>query len=180
MNRQLIIVTALSLCILPAIQAQAKSDGNTGVPTIAVTKLDITDKTLEVSYQIKNGSDQDIWLCEFISRFMVFERYLADDGQSLMVRRRLSVPMNATPMEQPIGRYLRLRSGESRTESLILPLPTGYSSHFAGWKRLPDVVFATRLVIEIGYYVGTCLGIFSACLNKQRTMIPCLLCVVGN
>ena len=146
------------LCFLTAVWPEVgRSDGSnihmevTGV-TGVVTNLNVTDKILDVNYQIRNGSNQDVWLCEFISRFMVCERYMDKDSQSLMLRRRLRVPMNTAPGEQPIGRYLRLRSGESRTESLSLSLPVSRSSQFASLQILPDIVYATRLIIEIGYY----------------------------
>ena len=152
MNKQAILIVGAMICL--SVPAQAQSAESAGAPTITITKLNVTDKTLELRYQIRNDSEQDIWFCEFVNRFLVVERYLAEDHQTIMVRRRLSVPMERAPLEQPIGRYLRLRSGATRTESLILALPISYSPQFAGWQVLPDIVYATRLVIEIGYYVG--------------------------
>lgn len=150
----------------------SRSDDNNeaNIVTGVLTNLNVTHEILEVSYQIRNGSDQDVWLCEFIDKVMVSERYLAEDGQTLVVRRRLSVPMNATPFEQPIGRYLRLRSGESRTESLVLNLPISYSPVFEGPPRvLPHIVYAKRLVIEVGYYVGNLPGKIFSLLEQAES-----------
>lgn len=62
MKKNMIVITALCLCILPATQAQAKSNAKAGAPTIAVTKLEVTDKILTLRYEIKNGSGHDIWI----------------------------------------------------------------------------------------------------------------------
>ena len=62
MNRQTILIAAMSLYLLLAIALQAKSYGNADVPTISVTKLDITDKTLRLSYEIRNTTEHDIWI----------------------------------------------------------------------------------------------------------------------
>jgi len=62
MNRQLFILTALLLLNPQTIKIQAKSDDNVGVPTISVIKLDISDKNLKLSYEIRNTTKQDIWI----------------------------------------------------------------------------------------------------------------------
>lgn len=173
MAKSTFIITVLSLGILLTPRAQAQPETNSGtrkkadVPEIVVTNLDISDKNLNLRYEIRNNSEQDIWICEFISRHMVFERYLAEDGHTLMLRRRLSVPMNVR-RNQAIGRYLRLRSGKNRTESLLLPLPVNFRTEFAGWQRLPDLVYSKRLVIEIGYYVGDLPGMIFSTLEQAE------------
>ncbi len=151
----------MSLCILFATLTKAASSSAShaysweAAVTGVLTHLNVTDKAIEVSYQISNGTQQDIWVCSLldINNYRVFERYLAEDDQTLMVRRRFSLPMKRMA-NQPIGCYSRLRSGQSRTESLSLSLPVSYSPEFAGLRRLPDDIHATRLVIEIGYYAG--------------------------
>jgi len=164
MYRYTVSILTLSLCVLPAAQTQAKSGDSAalgkkaGVPTITVTKLDTSDKTLKLNYEIKNDSGQDIWVCENICATLDesdFEAYMADDKQTLLIRRRLDV----TPIEpaaervQPSGRYVRLRAGQSRDESLLLSLPVESRCLFASHSK-PDEQCAKSLAVEIGYYPG--------------------------
>jgi hypothetical protein len=164
---------ALLICFQNLLQAQDRPDGMDEVPTITITELDVTDKNIEVNYEIRNGFEQDIWLCEFTSGDMISEVYLAKDDRTLMVRRRLSVPMNVK-RNQAIGRYLRLRKGESRTESLSLSLPANYLPEFKGMRRLPGLVYATRLCIEIGYYEGDLPGKIFSILEEveSKDIVP--------
>ena len=93
--------------------------------TIAPKGLNVGAKSFELRYEIKNGSDKDIWICNEvdIDNSCHFEAYLAEDRQTLVLRRRLDVPIVGIFREQPRGRYMRLRAGQSRTESLLLSLP---------------------------------------------------------
>ena len=52
MYRQPILIVVLSLCFLLTNQTQAKSEDHVGAPTITVTKLDINDETLHLTYEI--------------------------------------------------------------------------------------------------------------------------------
>ena len=67
MGRQTTVTAALSLCILLTVQARAESEGNADAPTITVTKLDVNDKLLKLTYDVQNKSKQDIWLCDGIN-----------------------------------------------------------------------------------------------------------------
>ena len=59
MNRYKIIIVALFLCIpnVRELKAQSEADSNVkkkeNAPTITVTKLDISDKTLKLRYEIR-------------------------------------------------------------------------------------------------------------------------------
>ena len=164
MCKSLIMIVVLSICTLSAMQAQAKSDNSAaasdkaGIPTIAVNKLDINDKALRLDYEIRNDSQQDVWLCDSVSERYNFEVYLNEDPQTLVVRKRLDVPSSSDWYRQPVGKYMRLRSGEKRVESLLLPVPVDsvhmYYSSGRRSKRSQRVFNAKRLSIEIGYYVG--------------------------
>ena len=162
MNRHKIMFIALSLCILPAMQTQAKTDDNTvvnnnvGTPKIAMTKLDINDKTLKLSYKIRNDSEQDIWVCENVEvdGEWDFETYLDDDNQTLAIRRRLDVWANLESYRQRVGMYFRLRAGEDRAGSLSLTVPVHPRNVYEAGRPTKGLEYATRLVIEIGYYSG--------------------------
>ena len=152
MNKQIIITAALLICVLLSISLESKSDVNAGVPTISVTKLDISDKVLKLSFEIRNTSEHDVWICETIS-ICSFEAYLAEDGKTLMIRRRLDVPLLCYPAALPFGRYIRLRAGERRIESLWLPLPVNLRNVFSASGVTTEIVYPEQLTIEIGYYV---------------------------
>ena len=154
----MITVLSLSLFLAPRAQAQLKAQSvaqKTNAPTITVTKLDISDKTLKMIYEIRNDSEEDIWICEDINwnRATHFEVYLDEDTQALMIRRRFNVPL-IPYVNQPIGRYVRLPTNESRTESILMPLPVHRIALFSGSGLIQDTVYAVSLLLEIGYYTG--------------------------
>jgi len=123
---------------------------------IAVNELNINDKALELRYTIRNDSKKDIWICDNVDVWgnWDFEVYLAEDGLTLLIRRRLDVPFQVWA-ELPCGRYVRLRPGEERVESLFLSLPVYRRSVFwggRGGRRSQGTEYAIRLDIEIGFY----------------------------
>jgi len=124
--------------------------------TIAPKGLNVGAKSFELRYEIKNGSDKDIWICNEvdIDNSCHFEAYLAEDRQTLVLRRRLDVPIVGIFREQPRGRYMRLRAGQSRTESLLLSLPVRRITVFNSRGHTNYTVYVKRLALEIGYYRG--------------------------
>jgi hypothetical protein len=161
-NRLLYITLVI---ILPWIQIQAQSiaDPNTSkninILTITFTKLDANDTYLKLSYEIRNDSKQDAWILAGIgisgSTASVF---MDTDGQTLKILRRLDLPaITGIPFPTCFGRYVRLPAGKSQAESISLMIPVydnpdygiGHQSH-----KESGLEYATRLVIEIGYYTG--------------------------
>jgi hypothetical protein len=153
MNRQTTITATLLICILLPTSTQAKSDDTTEVPTISVTKLDINDKTLKLIYEIRNDLNQDVWICDSVSQHHDFEVYLDEDGRTLLVRKRLDVTSSAFYSVQPWGKYSHLCPGERRIESLWLALPARPIYLYKSRTELRSLVNATRVSIEIGYYL---------------------------
>ncbi len=162
MNRTTIMVVALSFLILSETRAQPESDAGdknkAGAPTIVVTGLETNDYILMLRYEINNDSEQEVWICEDIAVFQDefdFETYLAEDGHTLLIRRRLDVrEVGSSLYAPPHGRYVRLSPGQIRTESLFLPLPV-YPRRVFRWGAKPNgTVNAKRIAIEIGYYAG--------------------------
>lgn len=162
MTRSLTLTLALSLCVLLAIQTHAESEAESGTsnkpgaPTISITKLNVTDTTLELYYQITNPSEWDIWLSDDIDvdYWCQFEVYLTEDGRTLLIRRRFDVPLSGY-RNQPFGRYVRLRAGQSRTESVCLAVPVRPRYALEQPQQTHGLQCdATRLAIEMGYYVG--------------------------
>jgi len=174
MCRYKIIVTAMFLCILLVMQTQAQSedkvvvDNNSGTTKIAMTKLDIKDKTFKLSYEIRNDSEHDIWVCENVEvdGEWDFEAYLADDNQTLAIRRRLDVWANLESYRQRVGMYVRLRAGEDRTGSLSLTVPVHPRNVYEAGRPANGLEYATRLAIEISYYVGDLPGNIRGILEK--------------
>jgi len=124
--------------------------------TLTPKGLTVDAKSFELRYEIRNGSDKDIWICNEvdIDNSRHFEAYLADDRQTLVIRRRLDVPIVGIFRDQLRGRYMRLRAGQSQTESLLLSLPVRRIPVFNSRGHTNYTVYVKRLTLEIGYYHG--------------------------
>lgn len=162
MYRVTIMIVVLYPLILPAMQAQAKSDNSAavnnkaGVPTIALTGLEVTDKTLELRYKIKNVSEHDIWIFDEINHRRDFEVYVPEVVKTLLIRRRFDLFPLYGFGNPPTGCYVRLRAGEERAEVLLLPLPVriGPGRFFGTEPSARGMENARSLVVEVGYYAG--------------------------
>jgi hypothetical protein len=148
---------AVILCVCFPIRARAEdaADPNNAeekIATIELTKLDVNDANLELSYKIKNKTDHEVWICDDVSAYldMNFEVYLSEDEQSLLIRKRLNVPTIVQWTQWPYGRYVLLRSGQERNESISLRMPVRPLRLFASGQATSD--HARRLVVEIGFY----------------------------
>ena len=163
MKRFVGLIMPLTLCILftKCLQAESVDDPNNNmekkIVTIEDIELDVNDTNFELRYKIKNNTDHDVWICDGVgaigsleSEVRLEEVYLAKDNQTLMIRRRLDVPTAIEWLELPNGRYVRLRSGQERAESLSLTVPVQRRVMFAS--GLSGDYCATRLVLEIGFY----------------------------
>lgn len=158
MYRIVILILTLTLCVFSPRFAQAESGDDPNnveekVVTIELTKMDVNDTTLELSYKIKNNTDHDVWICDDVDAYSAsldFEVYLSEDEQSLLIRRRLDVPTIVYWPIWPYGRYVLLRSGQELTESLSLAVPVHPRRLFASGEAASD--HARRLVLEIGFY----------------------------
>lgn len=157
MSRTMRLLLALTVSVCPLRRAQAQSVGDPNgdemkVPTIELTKLDVNDTDLELSYKIRNNTDHDVWICDNVDIYTTFdfEAYLSEDEESLLIRRRLDVPTTWVWLSLPYGRYVLLRSGQERTETLSLDVPVQPRRVFAS--KLATSNHARRLVLEIGFY----------------------------
>jgi len=121
--------------------------------SMELTHFEITDANLELAWKIKNNTDHDVWICDRAdndSSHFDFEVYMPEDDQFLLIRRRLDVPSILYFPICPIGRYVLLRSGQERNESLSLDVPIKPRRRFATGRATYD--HARRLVLEIGFY----------------------------
>jgi hypothetical protein len=130
--------------------------GDEAAVTMTLTSFDVNKKTLLLHCEIQNASDHDVWVCDSLNTDrtepMSYEVYADSNGSTLVVRRRLGVPMENLVLELPRieGRYVRLVPGERRTESFTFDLPVRPRTLFA--RVNPGTPVACRLVLQIGYY----------------------------
>ena len=178
MSKSLIMIVVLYLLILPATQAQAKADNNAvvnnkpGAPTITITRLDVNDTTLELSYEIENDSGQDVWILMALDRTgATTSVFMDEDDRTLLIRRRLDVPARPERASFPTcnGRYLRLCAGRIQSESVSLAIPV-HPKHGlgVGGRKARGLEYATRLAIEIGYYSGDLPGMVRRIIEEDE------------
>jgi hypothetical protein len=124
--------------------------------TMTLTGFDVNDTKLELSYKIKNNTDHDVWICESMSRDYpppLFEQFLDEDAKTLVIRKRFDLPMREGGEEYPpIGsRYVRLRPGEEKVESVFVVLPVR-PYRMSASNKATNAEYAERMALEIGYY----------------------------
>jgi formylglycine-generating enzyme required for sulfatase activity len=145
--------------------ASGVPERNVAVPGVVITLggLRITNEALELRCELRNDSPHDIWVYSSglngsdILMPANAQLFMGRDDETVVVLRRMNVPEHAVIHGMPQwASYSRLPAGRSRPESLSVRLPVNAdSSYFAqGFYGALDreVVTATRLAFEIGYY----------------------------
>jgi len=162
MYRPKIMILAFTLFVLSAagMQAQRRADwdlaNDAAAVTIVLTRLEVTNRTLELSYQIRNTSEDDAWILAGEGKYEIgAAAFMDEDGRTLLIRERLDVPSSGTGGSPFFGRYLRLRPGDSQTESVSFTTPV-HPQYGVGVieRKARGLEYARRLVVEIGYYAG--------------------------
>jgi hypothetical protein len=161
MNKQTIITATLLICILLPTSTQAKSEDNTNAPTIFVTKLDITEEALNLTYEIRNDSEDDAWILagwhkSSDSTFgMGVGGSVSKEAHTLTIGARFKGTTPGIGFQPVDGRFVRLRPGDSQIESISMTLPAyfRFQSEHAGQQE-QIIKHATHLAIELGYYRG--------------------------
>ena len=161
MYRTTIMALVLLVCILSETQAKSAdgADNIADAPTITVTNLDISDKSLMLSYEIRNDSEDDAWILvgwyEFSDHTfgMAAGLQMAEDGYTLTIGARFNEPSSGGGVAPLYGRFVRLRPGNSQIESIFIRLPAcpASQSGHVGQKE-QGIKYATHLAIELGYY----------------------------
>lgn len=160
MNR---FVTTTMILSMSVFTGNTQAEGTDTVPTqeeatakIVLTKLDVNDAKLEMVWKIRNDTDHDIWICASLKppeTPSVFEHFLDNDGTTLLIRRRFELPIEkGIWWEFPFyrARYVRLRPGQERAESISLAAPIRPYSIFSSTRT--EASYAQRLSVEIGFY----------------------------
>lgn len=146
-------------------------DSEFHAPTITVAKPDISGTALKMAFEIRNTSEQDVWICEDISvRLHSYdcEAFMVEDRETLLIRRRLDIDPYTSVPAPPHGRYVRLPPGQSRRESLLLSLPVK-SRFFWGGPTSEGRTYAKRLALEIGYYAGDLPGMIHRIITEPAS-----------
>ena len=169
-KKRLICISLIFMLSLTASKAQLNDQSvnqqNADAPTITITKMDINDTNLKLSYEIRNNSETDIWIFSGFGKTGVSaELFLAEDDQTLILRRQLDVPWNGGS-GVILGRYLLIPSHQTLTESVSIPIPVYPEYRFADRRQSNSVEYATRLIIEIGYYDENLPGMIKKFIKK--------------
>ncbi len=155
-----IITIALTLSVSLAGRTQAQDADalppvEDGTVKIMLTRFDVNDTSLELSWRIRNDTDHDVWICDRVipPDSTGAESLAGEDGKTHLLRRRLDLPQQPGVLWEhlPRGWYVRLRPGEEKADSYSLavsiqPSLVMFGPYYAHGDH------AKRLALEIGYY----------------------------
>jgi hypothetical protein len=169
MKRFTILLAASAVFILFATQLQAstesKDDGKSDDLKIVVTSLEITDKALNMTYEIINHSKYDIWMPAggYIRSDPTFGMnagsHVSEDGDTLVIWVRFDRP----PVKHPIvcgpgpvfARFVRLPAGQSQTESIFMEIPVYPLPRLESvGEQGQGLQYAKHLAVELGFFLG--------------------------
>ena len=133
--------------------------------TVSLMALSITSKRVEFRCEIKNNTEEDIWVCtEACGVYQVdavrgtnAKVLMDEDGKTLLILKRMESPQAAAWGDKVVGRYDRITPHESRGETLLVVLPGALRpSYDASLSRAIDrnLKEISRLAFEIGYYTA--------------------------
>jgi len=160
MNTARRIIRVLAICCVCNMASHAGRAKEAGGPdnskeigvTIELTKLEVSDSFLGLSYKISNGSDREAWVCNDVGH-IPFEVFLTYDKQTLLIRKRLDVPSRTRWRgPSPVGTYVRIAPGASLTESVQIALPVSPNTEYAFEYTTEFAQPVRHLALEIGYY----------------------------
>ena len=170
----LIIILSGTFLLAPS-NAASDTQKQADAPTIKITKLDVTETKLILSYEINNDSQQDIWICDRVAAEETINAIisLAEDRQTLTIRKWLLSSPYVT--DKPDGVYIRLQAGKNRKESLFISLPYPVSILSMPGKQTQDTFTAKRLSINVGYFQGDLPGMFLKYLEEDEVKLYYLM-----
>ena len=185
MNRYKIIFLAFSLCILIVKWTEAQNEAESGtqkkpdVLKIVVTSLEIDDKALNMVYEIRNNSEDDIWILTGAC-FSTDDTYgmgvgahISEDGRTLTIGISINVQSKVDYIVSPNGRFIRLGPGESQTESIFMEIPVHPAPRSRHIKQQGQgIQHATNLAIELSYYPGNLPERILKSLKPPENIIP--------
>ena len=175
MNRYILFIVlmvgVLSVMCQKAAFGDVSANEQDAAVTMTITKLQVNDQTLELSWKIVNSSDHDVWICDSVGFGHRFEVYMATDDKTLMIRKRFEVPTAILYYVLPDGGYVRLRPDEERTESMSLTMPV--QQDFVFTVGVGTAKRATRLILEVGFYDEDLPGLIRSILEEaEKIAVP--------
>jgi len=167
----------MEVCLLgctgkPVQSGSAKESAEaTGGVAIVLDNLMVDEKAIQLRYHITNRSNDSSWICASMDSAggTHFDAYLAEDNETLVIRRRLDVSKGIA-REHPMGCYIRLPSAETRTELMSMTLPVVPRTVLWGFGLPRPPTRTARLVLEIGYYLGDLPGMVMEILDDSKPM----------
>jgi hypothetical protein len=127
-------------------------------PVIQIDSFHLAERTLRLSYRVKNVSHQDIWVCEDM-----YPRPTGDDPQdfetrvtqdTLWIRLRYRHKPGLFLPATDCARYRRIGSGWSCSGAILVDIPVGNASPIDKFYGQKMPVSASRMVLELGYFDG--------------------------
>ena len=154
MNRYILFI-ALMASLLPAISQKAvfggiSTDEQNSDVSMTITKFQVNDQTLELGWKIVNSSDHDVWVCDGLTTGYYFDWFLDNDDETLMIIKRSSLPQGQGWEHWPWVRFIRLRPGQDKEDSISLAVPVRPNTKFS--HPLGNAEYARRVAIGIGFY----------------------------
>jgi hypothetical protein len=138
-------------------------DVKEGAPVVTSAAVRITDRIAELRCEIRNDSQQDIWVFargpgDYSPDQETNARVFAGkDDQSVVILRRMDTPLSHIMGERVVGEYVRLAPGQERAERLVVSRSVYSYMFFDG--ELLDLIRTggkdfRQLTFEIGYYTA--------------------------
>jgi hypothetical protein len=170
-----ILFVSLFVCIELTVQSVSQAKTNievekTGDLAIVINEQKLSETIFMIDYEIRNNCSTDVWICASVDESFGddFETYKYNDTQTLVVRRRLDVPTFVMWDANPYGKYVRLRPGERRAESVSLLLPVQFRRVYMASQGKKEIEYIIHVAIEIGYYVGDLPKMFINMLSEME------------
>jgi hypothetical protein len=147
----LVVVGLICIPMSPAAETEMPDGSSDTLLTIAITALDVNDSTFTLSYDVKNESDHEAWVCS--EPGPPFEMFLALDNQTLVIRKRMDVPAgNLWDRGVPMGTYVRIVPGDSLKQSVCIPLPATSKITYSAKETIEVTQIVNKVTLEVGCY----------------------------
>ncbi len=182
MKRDIILTSSLFILTLSVISVQAnpesKDDGMSDDLKIVVTSLDINDKALNLTYEIINLSEEEVWIytgghSHYSITFGMAAggTSVSEDGLTLTIGSSFSSTENDKDILGPVGssRYVRLGPGENQKESIFIKLPIHPLPLSDDITRQGQAEIST---IQLSYYQGDLPKYFFRVIERGEKIQP--------
>ncbi len=142
-----------TMCVQSSFCAASSGDQDPLKPLIALVGTDLSETNFRLRYEITNRCGHDIWLCDIMDAgYGDFEICWDEGAAGFLVSRRGYVKRWVVSRESPLSHYVRLRPGERRMESMLLPVPLRPHRVVRSATMPADVEYVGHMTLEIGYY----------------------------